>query len=343
MSATVTIVEPTLGTYSASGFINGTFNVPDAKAVRLPDRRMAGTTQVSYDLHYDFSGKAPDGSDFSFTARDGQSYNLAKFIGPLEFADDLGGTFHINGEDRDAFVQAHMAATAASLIPQRSSVTDGVLTIPGTPFDDSISVSGNASLFIEVNRIIETISAPNGMPVNVFGFDGSDNISTDVSGRGAYVDAGAGNDSVRGGSYPDTFTGGAGKDTLFGGGGDDRLAGNGGHDSIAGYTGNDRLYGGNENDTLLGGNGVDRIWGGAGDDVLGGDSSNDKLFGEAGNDALNGGNQDDRLDGGAGLDTLSGGAGVDTFAISDGFIDHADGGAATDLVTGDPDDVLSNI
>jgi serralysin len=55
------------------------------------------------------------------------------------------------------------------------------------------------------------------------------------------VDAGAGNDTVRGTRDGDVIDGGRGNDRLYGEGGDDRLEG---------ADGNDQLYGGSGDDTL---------------------------------------------------------------------------------------------
>ena len=212
--------------------IYGTYAVPDSKAFKLPDGRMTHTFQISLDLRVRVLRQGARWQRFFVPrARDGQTYWLAKYMGPLEFAEDLGGRFTIKGENRDAFIQGHMAATGASLIPERPSVKNGVYTVNGTQFDDLITVTGGtASWYVQFNGMSESVNVGTSTPLNVFGHGGSDIIRVEI-GRGAYVDAGAGNDNVSGGFYPDTFTGGAGKDRLFGHGGDDRLAGNGGHDS----------------------------------------------------------------------------------------------------------------
>jgi Ca2+-binding RTX toxin-like protein len=92
------------------------------------------------------------------------------------------------------------------------------------------------------------------------------------------VDAGAGNDTVRGTRDGDVIDGGRGNDKLYGEGGDDRLEG---------ADGNDQLYGGSGDDTLIGGSGTDRLDGGDGEDtfVLRDDAdANDQLIGGRGTD-----------------------------------------------------------
>lgn len=62
--------------------------------------------------------------------------------------------------------------------------------------------------------------------------------------------------------------GGAGNDTLSGSPGGDALLGGDGNDYLFGWIGYDHLYGGAGNDVIYGGSGVDRYEGGAGADVF---------------------------------------------------------------------------
>lgn len=95
----------------------------------------------------------------------------------------------------------------------------------------------------------------------------------DFSGRTTsdYIEAGAGNDVIKGGDHGNIIYGGLGNDTLH--------AGNGG----------DSLHGGMGNDSLIGGAGADKIYGGDGNDFIDGKGGNDLIYGGTGNNSLNGG------------------------------------------------------
>ena len=91
------------------------------------------------------------------------------------------------------------------------------------------------------------------------------------------VNAGSGNDSVKGNRVANVLNGQAGNDRLYGaagndqltgGTGKDRLYGGSGKDRLSGGSSNDHLYGGNGNDLLIGGGGKDRVWGQAGRDTF---------------------------------------------------------------------------
>jgi hypothetical protein len=114
------------------------------------------------------------------------------------------------------------------------------------------------------------------------------------------VDAGAGDDVLRGGRNEDVvFRGAAGDDRLYGGGGSSKL--NGG-------AGNDFLHGEGDFDELNGGSGNDELHGEAGGDELNGGGGQDRLFGGDHNDTLTDGDRDDAAgDAGPGPDLLVGG------------------------------------
>jgi len=110
--------------------------------------------------------------------------------------------------------------------------------------------------------------------------------------------AGAGNDSIDGGTGNDNLTGGAGADTIIGGAGNDVLAGG---------TGNDSITGGDGNDSITDGTGDDVIDAGAGNDTLTISSGSDNVDAGAGNDTISitGLTSADTIDGGTGTDTLT--------------------------------------
>lgn len=104
----------------------------------------------------------------------------------------------------------------------------------------------------------------------VTGGAGWDSIdATQATGR-VYVDAGAGPDTVHGGTtnVTNVIYGGLGIDTITGGDGADELHGDAGDDSIYGGGGNDQIFGDDDNDTIEGDDGSDTITGGAGDDLI---------------------------------------------------------------------------
>jgi Ca2+-binding RTX toxin-like protein len=112
----------------------------------------------------------------------------------------------------------------------------------------------------------------------------------------ATITAGAGDDTLRGGS-PTTST------TIFAGGGPD---------------------------TLNGGEGVDVFQGGEGADLLFGTGGNDQLYGEGGNDTLKGAAGNDIEDGGPGDDNIGGLLGLSSPRDNDQSADTLRGGDGTD-------------
>jgi Ca2+-binding RTX toxin-like protein len=144
---------------------------------------------------------------------------------------------------------------------------------------------------------------------------GNDTIDISATTVESYIEGGAGDDLITGGSgYRNRLAGGAGNDTIYGGANHDTPDWN-----------NGGLYGGEGNDTLYGLGGNDALYGEAGDDTLdGGD----------GDDGLSGGEGNDTLDGGEGHDGLAGEAGDDTLYGGDGYYDYLSGGEGNDTVYG---------
>ncbi|MEI7970141.1 MAG: calcium-binding protein [Betaproteobacteria bacterium] len=178
------------------------------------------------------------------------------------------------------------------------------------------------------------------------------------------IDAGDGDDEVRGEFGNDTLYGGDGDDHLYGEAhdkvldtlwaGDDFLDGGAGNDHLRGDGGGDELHGGSGDDEIFGDgddvpealHGADRIWGGPGDDYARGYGGNDRLQGgpgrdqlrgEAGDDTVEGDDGDDRLWGGTGSDTLGGGEGDDDLDGGEGR-DRLAGGTGADRLRGGADD-----
>jgi len=175
---------------------------------------------------------------------------------------------------------------------------------------------------------------------------GADDFSIDAGGgddrvRGGNkdeeIDGGAGNDFIKARGGNDTVDGGLGDDEIRGDGGNDSLTGGSGDDILSGGSGDDDLYGGDDNDTVMGGTGEDIMHGGDGDDLLKGGDDDDVLLGGAGQDRLQGGNNDDTLNGGDNNDRLEGGDGADTIYLVGGS-DTAFGNAGADIFVFDQTD-----
>lgn len=170
------------------------------------------------------------------------------------------------------------------------------------------------------------------------------------SGLPTLVDAGDGDDSVRGFFGDDTFIGGAGNDVLDGSSGRDVLRGLAGNDSLIGQSGDDLLIGGAGRDSLLGGLGNDVaqgqggsgdfVDGGPGNDTLSGGEGNDILRGAAGDDVLDGQQNDDVLSGDGGHDLLLGSVGNDTLSGSAGRDLLIGGDGRDDVHGGDDEDIV---
>lgn len=159
------------------------------------------------------------------------------------------------------------------------------------------------------------------------------------------LQAGGGDDLLRGSGADDTLWGGAGNDTLIGAGGNNLLRVDSGNNLLRGGEGNDILLGGSGDDTLEGGWGDDLLVAGGGNNLLMGGAGNDTLVGAAlnafgqdisGADILNGGAGDDLLIAGQG-DMLHGGEGADIFALGDWL---AQGDPVTILDYSDAEDQL---
>ncbi|HYE20433.1 MAG TPA: calcium-binding protein [Tepidisphaeraceae bacterium] len=240
----------------------------------------------------------------------------------------------------------------------------GTLAVTGTGGDDAITIQRDlkrASKIIVIENGVGTkFDAGTIKRIEMYGLGGADGITLNdnlgiISGRGATLTGGAGNDSLTGGlagavflggddadlikgsSRNDSINGGNGADTVLGGRGQDLIEGGAGNDSLLGYIGNDMVYGDAGNDTLFGE---------AGDDTLGGDNEdvlfiqgganptnfagNDSLDGGDGNDWLVGGRQSITLNDNNGQDTLTGGAGNDV--LDDRGWQNA-GGNPDDVIT----------
>ncbi|OLP60301.1 hypothetical protein BJF93_15190 [Xaviernesmea oryzae] len=157
---------------------------------------------------------------------------------------------------------------------------------------------------------------------SVTALGGDDRIYADAA--NLYIDAGNGNDWIKGSDSSTTFLDGNGNDVVFAGKGNDTIIASQGNDYYDGGAGTDTLSfawttkgvkvdlrqtkgsaQGNETgtDQLVS---IENVTGGAG---------NDTLYGNKFDNVLIGGTGDDILAGNGGFDTLTGGAGRDTFVF----------------------------
>jgi RTX calcium-binding nonapeptide repeat (4 copies) len=223
-----------------------------------------------------------------------------------------------------------------------ASLSGGILTVTGTPNNDSIVVlqdpRSNQVLVRDnmAGRGTDTlVGAEIGtlVPISVKG-KLQNSVAADKVVK-VQVDTGAGNDTLNL-NYVETFTGkerslavqvaaearGAGSDLFIGGAGDTEFFGGSGRDRLYGANGTgitNILHGGPADSLLVGGGGTDVtnvLHGGGGDDKLVGGSGHgvtNKLYGGTGEDVLVGGNGINYLNGGGGHDTFKGGSGTNYY------------------------------
>jgi Ca2+-binding RTX toxin-like protein len=138
--------------------------------------------------------------------------------------------------------------------PQVTAVkgADGLLTVTGTPGNDSIVMVYDGTGIRVTN---------NGTVVGGSPFQQVKRIA---------VNAGDGNDLVylTDLNVPAVLNGGNGSDTLRAGSGNDSANGNAGGDVVEGYLGNDTLLGGPGDDLIIGGPGLDHLYGQDGNDTV---------------------------------------------------------------------------
>ena len=162
-----------------------------------------------------------------------------------------------------------------------------MLFIRGTGGHDTIAVNSAVGGYqVQQNGVNRGVFNPTSQVV-VFGLGGDDNIDLVGVTLPSFVDAGAGNDTVRGGSGNDLVFGRAGNDTIFGRQGDDTVYGGTGNDIINSDEGIGYLFGEVGNDQLSG-NGI--LVGGSGNDIITGSGARNLLIGGLGTDRITGAN-----------------------------------------------------
>jgi Ca2+-binding RTX toxin-like protein len=232
--------------------------------------------------------------------------------------------------------------------------------LKGTASDDTIQVSSFSGA--HTVEVIDGLSGNN----RIVGSSANNTLDFSATSLVAItqIDAGNGNDTVKGSDGADEIVGGLGSDYLYGNGGDDRFivtSGDTGYDRYNGGDGNDQVVAGDGDDTIRissfsGEHRVEIIDGGAGVNHIVGSSANNTLTftdtqlinialidAQAGNDTVYGSAANDVIEGGVGSDYLYGNAGDDTFVITvgDTGYDRFSGGEGSDQVLGTSgDDVI---
>ena len=230
----------------------------------------------------------------------------------------------------------------------------GADTIDGGDGTDIVTyVNSTAAVNIDLNRLTAQIGgdAQGDILVSIQSVIGSGFDDTIVSSyMDAYIDGGAGSDSIIAAGGADIIIGGLGNDTIRSGDGADSISAGDGSDSVFGGNGNDSIDGGIGADTLIGGAGADTLDGGLWTDTVdysasaagvavslaagavgaGGDAAGDVLIGV---EVLVGSGWNDTLIGGSGYSTLIGGAGNDIL-YAGSTNTRLDGGSGNDSMYG---------
>lgn len=172
---------------------------------------------------------------------------------------DQNGTALVSYRKQTATDPARGPVYYRRLTAQPAAIDKSILYVLGTESADTISVRSSGLSYVvtrgnDVRRFGQSLVSQ--LAVN--GFAGDDFISNNTS-LTAFMDGGAGNDTVVGGSGGDRITGAGGNDRLYGGDGDDLIYGQDGDDVLFGGNGNDRLNGGTGSDTFRGEAGSDRV------------------------------------------------------------------------------------
>jgi len=156
--------------------------------------------------------------------------------------------------------------------------SNGTLTIKGTELGETIGLTireKDGRLVARVREVYKSFAPSSVKRIAIDSKQGNDTITIGPGVRGAYVDAGDGDDTVNGGDGGDVIIGGWGSDKLYGNGGDDKLIGGVGNDYLLGGAGNDSIFGNGGVDVVSGAGGNDRLFGGAEADVVHGGAGKD--------------------------------------------------------------------
>ncbi len=219
-----------------------------------------------------------------------------------------------------------------------ASVVDGVLVVTGTPTGDRIQIheefdDATTAYVVYIDQPLAqrpaeqyTIPAAGVRGILVRAGAGDDYVDlynaptrpyTRPVTAPSFIDAGIGDDIVRGGKGRDFAFGGFGADRVYGHDGDDWIDGGWGDDRLSGGPDDDYVSGGRGNDTVEGDDGDDRLFGGPGNDHVGFLARGGPINSEPGDDFLSGGSGEDWMVGGSGADRIYGGTDRDHWSLED--------------------------
>lgn len=241
-----------------------------------------------------------------------------------------------------------------------ATLVGDVLTIDGTAVNDAIRISaGAANGDVVVNFAPgvarnTTFNGVNSIVIN--GLAGNDRIAVrdgivDTLGAaiGVQINAGDGNDRVRGGSGDEVIDAGAGNDRVRDDAGDNTVDLGDGFNRVRTGDGNDDITGGADQDrirdtggtnTIDAGDGNNRIRTGDGDDDITTGTGLDRIRDTGGTNTIDAGDGDNRVRTSDGDDTITTGAGDDRVRTGDGTNAVFAGTGADRISTGDGDDTV---
>lgn len=118
--------------------------------------------------------------------------------------------------------------------------------------DEGIRLVSTDGATFDVRDLVSGAARGDAFGVVALGTQGADSLDESASAEAVYINAGQGDDMVRGGKGADFLVGGAGADWIWGNGGADTLLGGGGDDWLTGGAGADVVL-------FTGGDGMDTI------------------------------------------------------------------------------------
>lgn len=237
---------------------------------------------------------------------------------------DNGGTTG-GGHDTSTAATVTLRRPSNGQSAEHPSLQNGVLTIPGTPDDDTVEVAMNGTdIEVTVNGGTPMTFAESDVDMmKIRGHAGEDEITVDTDvAVFARIRGGRGDDTITGSDTESTLRGGRGNDDITGGDGDDEIHGGHGTDTIDAGDGDNKVWGGDGDDDVTTGDGDDHIRGRRGNDTVdAGDGDND-VHGGQGDDDLTTGDGDDTVRGGSGENIVDAGAGNNDLQNTDDGDDH---------------------
>lgn len=223
--------DDTLVISASSGMLSNDSDVDTVDALRLTEiNGQAVDVETSIALVFGQLTVAHDGS-FRYTTSGISDVSGQTETFTYTISDGNGGTA--------------IATVAIAIIPAVASgertFVGGIVRVGGTDGDDVIVLSDQAGLLYQ-NGVNTGIAIASIDEIRVWGRRGNDTIEIGNLHVRSYLNGGAGDDKIVGGS---------GSDFIFGGQGNDHLTGSAGHDFLSAGEGADRLVGSSGNDILV--------------------------------------------------------------------------------------------